>query len=170
MTLTTTKSTRPLGDPGPEVSAVGIGTWALGGPFTFDGRDAGWGDVDDAQSVRALHVAVDAGVTLIDTAPTYGTGHSERVIGRALAALPRTQRDAVVVATKFGLVIDEEHRTGGGSDVGLGLLWVSLVAAVTCSSAPWWLPVSTEERSSVSVSHACGSGDDHRVGSRLRCP
>ena len=117
MTVTTTTLTRRLSVRGPEVSAVGVGTWALGGPFTFDGRDAGWGEVDDAESVRALHVAIDAGVTLIDTAPTYGTGHSERIVGRALATLPRTQRDAVVVATKFGLVIDEARRTGGGTDV-----------------------------------------------------
>ena len=84
---TTTTETRSLGVGGRQLSAVGVGTWALGGPFTFDGRDAGWGEVDDAESVRALHTAIDAGVTLIDTAPTYGTGHSERVIGQALAAL-----------------------------------------------------------------------------------
>jgi aryl-alcohol dehydrogenase-like predicted oxidoreductase len=99
------------------LSAVGVGTWALGGPFTFDGRDAGWGEVDDAQSIRALHAAIDAGVTLIDTAPAYGTGHSERVIGRALAALPAEVRESVSVATKFGLRIDESQRTGGGNDV-----------------------------------------------------
>ena len=118
MTITTASiETRSLGSDGPQVSAVGIGTWALGGPFTFDGRDAGWGEVDDAESVRALRAAVDAGVTFVDTAPTYGTGHSERVVGRALAALPSSVRDAVIVATKFGLVIDEETRTGGGNDI-----------------------------------------------------
>ena len=51
------------------MSALGVGTWALGGPYTFDGRDAGWGEVDDDVSIRALHTAIDAGVTLIDTAP-----------------------------------------------------------------------------------------------------
>ena len=75
---TTTIETRSLGAGGRQLSAVGVGTWALGGPFTFDGRDAGWGEVDDAESIRALHAAIDAGVTLIDTAPAYGTGHSER--------------------------------------------------------------------------------------------
>ena len=75
------------------MSALGVGTWALGGPFTFDGRDAGWGDVDDSVSVRALHTAIEHGVTLIDTAPCYGTGHSERVVGRALAELPAATRD-----------------------------------------------------------------------------
>ena len=108
---------RTLGGSGPTVSALGVGTWALGGPFTFDGRDAGWGPVDDRVSVRALHTVIDAGVTLVDTAPCYGTGHSERVVGRALAELPRSVADTVVVATKFGLVIDEASRTGAGTDV-----------------------------------------------------
>ena len=116
-TRTASIPTRPLGRSGLTVSALGVGTWALGGPFTFDGRDAGWGEVDDDVSIRALHTAIDAGVTLIDSAPTYGTGHSERVIGRALAQLPSAARDSIVVATKFGLVIDEASRTGAGNDV-----------------------------------------------------
>jgi len=109
--------TRSLGRNGPTVAALGVGTWALGGPFTFDGRDAGWGHVDDSVSVRALHTAIERGVTLIDTAPCYGTGHSERVVGRALAELPAATRGTITVATKFGLVIDEPTRTGAGSDV-----------------------------------------------------
>jgi aryl-alcohol dehydrogenase-like predicted oxidoreductase len=114
---TTTTETRPLGARGRQLSAVGVGTWALGGPFTFDGRDAGWGEVDDAESIRALHLAMEAGVTLIDTAPAYGIGRSELVVGRALAALPATVRESVAVATKFGLRIDERRRIGGGTDV-----------------------------------------------------
>ena len=114
---TTTTETRSLGAGGRELSAVGVGTWALGGPFTFDGRDAGWGEVDDAESIRALQVAIDAGVTLIDTAPAYGTGHSELIIGQALGTLPSTVRESVAVATKFGLRIDESRRTGGGNDI-----------------------------------------------------
>ena len=117
MTRTTRTDSRSLGTRGPRLSAIGVGTWALGGPFTINGRDAGWGDVDDAESIRALHTAIDAGVTLIDSAPTYGTGHSERMIGRALAALPRTVAEEIIVATKFGNVYDEQTRTGGGSDV-----------------------------------------------------
>jgi len=113
----TTLAKHTLGPDGPPVSALGIGTWALGGPFTFDGRDAGWGEVDDEESIRAVHAALDRGVTLIDTAPTYGTGHSERIVGRALAALPDAARARVRIATKFGLRIDEESRTGGGTDV-----------------------------------------------------
>ena len=114
---TTTTETRSLGVGGRQLAAVGVGTWAPGGPFTFDGRDAGWGEVDDAESIRVLHAAIHAGVTLIDSAPAYGTGHSERVVGQALAALPATERESVAVATKFGLRIDECRRTGGGNDV-----------------------------------------------------
>jgi aryl-alcohol dehydrogenase-like predicted oxidoreductase len=109
--------TRRLGRSGLTVSALGVGTWALGGPYTFNGRDAGWGEVDDEVSIRALHTAIDAGVTLIDTAPNSGTGHSERVVGRALQQLPADVRDGIVVTTKFGLVNDEATRTGGGTDV-----------------------------------------------------
>lgn len=114
---TTFTETRSLGAGGRQLSAVGVGTWALGGPFTFDGRDAGWGEVEDAESIRALHAAIESGVTLIDTAPAYGTGHSERVIGQALTALPARVRESVAVATKFGLRIDESRRSGGGTDV-----------------------------------------------------
>ena len=114
---TTTTETRSLGVGGRQLAAVGVGTWAPGGPFTFDGRDAGWGEVDDAESIRVLHAAIHAGVTLIDSAPAYGTGHSERVVGQALVALPATERESVAVATKFGLRIDECRRTGGGNDV-----------------------------------------------------
>jgi len=74
-------------------SRVGLGTWAMGGTQ--------WGGTDDDESVRTIHAALDLGVTLIDTAPAYGFGRSEKVIGRALAE--RGGRDRVVVATKVGL-------------------------------------------------------------------
>jgi aryl-alcohol dehydrogenase-like predicted oxidoreductase len=57
-----------------------------------------------------VHTAIDAGVRLIDTAPAYGAGHSEVVIGQALAALPAEVRESVTVATRFGFRIDEERR------------------------------------------------------------
>ena len=113
----TATGTRRLGERGPEVSALGVGTWALGGPFTVNGRDAGWGEVDDDVSVAALHAAFDAGVTLVDSAALYGCGHAERVVGRALAALPPARRERIVVATKFGSAMDEATRTGTGHDV-----------------------------------------------------
>jgi aryl-alcohol dehydrogenase-like predicted oxidoreductase len=103
--------TRVLGRSEIKVSAMGMGCWAIGGPWTNDnGVDepfsAGWGDVDDAESVRAIHAAMDLGVTLFDTAANYGAGHSERVLGTAL----KGRRDQVLIATKFGYVIDEERR------------------------------------------------------------
>ena len=81
---------RRLGKTGREVSVIGFGAWAIG---------ADWGAVDDADSLRALHAAADAGVTLIDTADVYGDGHSEQVIRRFLGERPG---EAFVVATKMG--------------------------------------------------------------------
>ena len=79
-------------------SALGLGCWAIGGPFGPDGVAAGWGHVDDDASVAAIRRGLELGVTLFDTADVYGTGHSETVLGRALGA----ERDNVVIATKFG--------------------------------------------------------------------
>jgi aryl-alcohol dehydrogenase-like predicted oxidoreductase len=102
---------RRLGRSGIEVSAVGLGCWAIGGPFwSQDGEvrsPMGWGDVDDAESIRAIHRALDLGANFFDTANNYGAGHSERLLGEAL----RGRRDDVVIATKFGSVFDEEART-----------------------------------------------------------
>src|SRR5262245_44486135 len=80
-----TTATRTLGRSGIEVSALGLGCWAIGGPWTFNGAPAGWSRVDDAESLRALHRAIDLGVTLFDTAANYGAGHSEALVGRAVA-------------------------------------------------------------------------------------
>ena len=98
---------RPLGRSGLQVSALGMGCWAIGGPWTMRGNQAGWGDVDDAESTRAIHRALDLGITFFDTAANYGCGHSERVLGRALACC----RDQVVIATKFGYNVDEETKS-----------------------------------------------------------
>ncbi|WP_433022591.1 aldo/keto reductase [Kribbella sp. CA-294648] len=108
---------RGLGRGGRRTGALGIGCWAIGGPWQFDGRPAGWGEVDDDVSIRMIHTAVEAGIRLLDTADVYGAGHSERVVGRALSQLPSSVRGEVVVATKFGNLFDEETRTGGGKDV-----------------------------------------------------
>ena len=75
------------------VGRIGLGTWAMGG---FQ-----WGGANDDESVRTIHVAIARGINLIDTAPGYGFGHSEEVIGRAIAE--RGGRDSVVLATKAGL-------------------------------------------------------------------
>ena len=98
---------------GVQVSALGLGCWAIGGPWTFNGQPAGWGEVDVDESIRAIRHALELGVTLFDTADVYGCGHSERVLGRALAG----RRDDVVIVTKVGNRFDERTRTGGGNDV-----------------------------------------------------
>jgi aryl-alcohol dehydrogenase-like predicted oxidoreductase len=77
---------------------MGLGCWAIGGPFDYEGRPAGWGGIQDEDSIRAIHHAIDFGVTFFDTANVYGCGHSEEVLGKALAG----RRDQVVIATKFG--------------------------------------------------------------------
>jgi aryl-alcohol dehydrogenase-like predicted oxidoreductase len=73
---------------------------------------AGWGEVDDRESTRAIHAGLEAGINFFDTAANYGTGHSEVVLGKALAG----RRDQVVIATKFGHVINEETKTMYGDD------------------------------------------------------
>jgi len=75
---------RNLGTNGPEIGAMGLGCWAIGGPFQFDGRPAGWGEVDDEESVRAIRRALEIGVTFFDTTDVYGCGRSEKVLGQAL--------------------------------------------------------------------------------------
>lgn len=97
---------RCLGRSHLEVSAMGLGCWAMGGPWTYDNEPAGWGQVHDAESIRAIHYALDAGVNLFDTAPNYGCGHSERILGQAIAG----RRDKVILATKFGYIADETTR------------------------------------------------------------
>ncbi len=97
---------RKLGRSGIEVSAMGLGCWAIGGPAWRPDRPIGWGTVDDEESVRAIHRAMDLGINFFDTANAYGAGHSERVLGRAL----KGRRDNAVVATKFSAQIDEAAR------------------------------------------------------------
>jgi aryl-alcohol dehydrogenase-like predicted oxidoreductase len=109
---------RQLGRSGIEVSAMGLGCWAIGGPFWRGDTPVGWGEVDDAESIRAIHAALDLGVTFFDTADVYGTGHSEEVLGRALAG----RRADVVIATKFSNVFDTESRQIIGSDVSPGFI------------------------------------------------
>jgi len=103
---------RILGRSGIEVSALGMGCWAIGGPFFAGETPQGWGEVDDAESTRAIHAALDHGITFFDTANVYGAGHSERVLGAALGS----KRSRVVIATKFNAVFDESTRQVTGSD------------------------------------------------------
>lgn len=94
---------RTLGKSGIETSAMGLGCWAIGDPWTRNGAQAGWSAVDDAESERAILRAIDLGVNFFDTASNYGAGHSERVLGRAIAR----RRDKIVISTKFGYRVDE---------------------------------------------------------------
>jgi aryl-alcohol dehydrogenase-like predicted oxidoreductase len=98
--------TRTLGRSGIQVSPLGLGCWAIGGPWTLNGGQAGWGVMDDAESIRAIHAALDLGVNFFDTAANYGAGHSERILGQAVQG----RRDKVVIATKFGYDVDEATR------------------------------------------------------------
>jgi aryl-alcohol dehydrogenase-like predicted oxidoreductase len=93
---------RILGRSNIEVSALGMGCWAIGGPFFSGDQPLGWGEVDDNESTRAIHAALEHGVTFFDSADVYGAGHSEIVLGKALAG----QREKVVIATKFGNQFD----------------------------------------------------------------
>jgi aryl-alcohol dehydrogenase-like predicted oxidoreductase len=97
---------------GRRIPRIGMGCWAIGGPFKMDGRADGWGEVDDAQSLRALALAYELGGRLFDTADAYGTGHSEEVLGDAFAG-----RHDVVIATKFGFVPDAERKELTGTDI-----------------------------------------------------
>ena len=89
---------------------MGLGCWAIGGPWTLDGHQAGWSKVDDKESIGAIHKALDSGINFFDTAACYGAGHSERILGQAVAG----RRDRVIIATKFGHLVDEEHQTVSG--------------------------------------------------------
>ncbi|MBA8901689.1 MULTISPECIES: aldo/keto reductase [unclassified Phyllobacterium] len=84
--------TRAIGKSSVQASAVGLGTWAIGGWM--------WGGTDEQESIAAIQASLDAGVTLIDTAPAYGLGRSEEIVGKAL----KGRRDKAVIATKCGLV------------------------------------------------------------------
>ena len=108
-----TTFTRQLGRSGIQVSAMGLGCWAIGGPFTnTEGVPVGWGDVNDNESIRAIHCALDLGVNFFDTADVYGTGHSEEILAKALVG----RRDEVVIATKFGNVFNSKKRQLTGED------------------------------------------------------
>jgi aryl-alcohol dehydrogenase-like predicted oxidoreductase len=83
-----------------KLTAVGMGCWAIGGPWIY-----GWGRQSDDDSVRSIIHAVERGINWLDTAPAYGLGHSEELVGRALRDIPEADRP--LVFTKLGLVWDE---------------------------------------------------------------
>ncbi len=91
-----------LGSSDLEITPLGLGAWAMGGPWEF-----GWGAQDDAESIAAIHAALERGINWIDTAAVYGLGHSERVVARALREW-RGPRPAVF--TKCGMIWDGQGR------------------------------------------------------------
>ena len=103
---------RTLGRSGIKVSALGMGCWAIGGTFWRDGVPTGWGEVEDAESLKAIRRAIELGINFYDTADIYGAGHSESLLGQAFAGI----RDQVVIATKVGHVFDEETHLAYGRD------------------------------------------------------
>src|SRR5262245_56804724 len=96
---------RQLGTSGFEITTIGLGSWAIGGHM--------WGGQEVADSVAAIHAAVDHGVNWVDTAPIYGSGRSEEVVGRAVKQLPASARPFVF--TKFGLGVDSVTPVRSGS-------------------------------------------------------
>jgi methylglyoxal reductase len=88
---------RALGKSGIQASVIGLGTWVTGG-------GSWWGkEAEEAESIRAIHACLDGGMNLLDTAPVYGFGRSETIVGKAI----RDRRDNVVLATKCGMIWDD---------------------------------------------------------------
>lgn len=99
--------TRTLGHSTLQLTTIGLGTWAIGG----GGWKFGWGNQDDADSIRAIQAGLDAGINWIDTAAIYGHGRSEEIVGQAI----KGRRDHVIVATKCGRVWEGDSREIGKS-------------------------------------------------------
>ena len=94
-----------------QISPIGMGCWAIGGIWYDLGAAAGWGDVSDEESLRALQTGLDMGVSLIDTANVYGCGHSEELVGKAIAG----KRDKAFISTKFGIRFNPDTKTTTGT-------------------------------------------------------
>jgi len=90
---------RQLGNTDLKLTTVGLGTWAMGGPWQF-----GWGPQDDNEAIAAILAALDEGINWIDTAPVYGLGHSEELVGKALKQIS----EKPLIATKCGLLWNEK--------------------------------------------------------------
>ncbi len=98
-----------LGQSDLDITSIGLGTWAIGGRQ--------WGGQDDRASIEAIHAALDHGVNWVDTAPIYGSGHSEEVVGRAIKSLPPWRRPYVFTKFGLGLNVDAPERAAGAKEV-----------------------------------------------------
>src|SRR5271155_4041135 len=96
--------TRRLGNSDLDITPIGIGAWAMGGSdWAFS-----WGRQEDDESIAAIHAALDLGVNWIDTAPVYGLGHSEEVVGQTLKGIAKRP----FIFTKCGRVWNEQRQIG----------------------------------------------------------
>jgi aryl-alcohol dehydrogenase-like predicted oxidoreductase len=113
---------RRLGRSNLMVSAIGMGCNAIGGPIwdrsVRADLPAGYGQVDDDESIRAIQRSLELGINFFDTADEYGCGHSETVLGKALGS----RRNSVVISTKFGFTFSEHSREITGKDASPGYI------------------------------------------------
>ena len=90
-----------------KTSPMGIGCWAIGGlAWNLEKEPLGWGQVDDQESIKAIHAAMAADINFIDTADVYGAGHSERVVSKAIQG----KREQIILATKVGVTFQENEK------------------------------------------------------------
>jgi aryl-alcohol dehydrogenase-like predicted oxidoreductase len=118
---------RPFGRTGLEVSVMGFGSWPMAGDR--------YGSIEDEEAIQAIHRALELGVNLVDTAPGYGAGRSEEVVGRALAG----RRQDVILVTKCGIVPVKPGEVGPARDSSRA----SLLSEIATASAGWGPTTST---------------------------
>lgn len=123
--MTDTKTSITLWN-GKTIPRLGMGCWAIGGPFYAGDVPLGWGEVDDNESIAAVHRALDLGIGFFDTASNYGAGHSEEVLGKALEG-----RKDVVIATKFGFATDPATKQATGAFADEAFIRASVETSLT---------------------------------------
>lgn len=122
-----TATPRPLWTDGPTVSAIGLGTWAIGGPSSAGDQPLGWGArYEPDEAIAVIQAAFHAGITLFDTSDAYGTGTAERLLGQGLSG----HRDEVTIVSKWGNTIDEPRRQLTGQDSSPGYVRRALTASL----------------------------------------
>ena len=94
-----------------EIAPLGMGCWPIGGPFFRGEQPLGYANAEDGESIRTIHAALDAGITLFDTAAVYGAGHAERLLGQALADRPEA-----IIISKIGIGFDETTKQVTGDE------------------------------------------------------
>ncbi|MBN1500435.1 MAG: aldo/keto reductase [Spirochaetes bacterium] len=117
-----------LGKSVEEISRIGLGCWPIGGNFFYEGIPDGYGIIDDKESVRAIHGAIDAGINFFDTADVYGAGHSEIVLGKAVRE--KCSRNKVIIATKFGNIFNSETKDAQTAIISPGYIRRALTASL----------------------------------------